>query len=324
MPVYNVQEYVEAAIKSVLNQTYKDFELIIVDDGSTDKSSEVISKYRSDSRVKIVSQKNRGLSAARNTGLKYAKGSYVYFIDSDDLINHNLFQLAIDEFNTDKELDLISFGYKEFEGKVPNPNSSLRLKKKEVITSNKSLRKLMDSQIYQMAWSYIVKAKIIFDNNIRFSEGKLFEDNNSAAKIFSNCEKIEQANIEPAPYLLRYRSTSITAIANNLYSLRELEDELFIFEDQYNVFLNKGNKKTVSKAHTWYFKVLNRIYIKYYLSLYRNHTQKFLSIRKKVNMLYSEYETNLTFRDKERWLRVNSRIFDKFIRIISGDRRKLQ
>ena len=126
MPVYNVEKYVSDCIESVLNQTYKNFELIIVNDGSTDNSLNEAKKYLCDSRVHIYSQENKGLSAARNTGLKCVKGDYIYFIDSDDVINQNLFDLLIGEFSNHQETDLISFGYTEFETGL-SVNTDLKL-----------------------------------------------------------------------------------------------------------------------------------------------------------------------------------------------------
>ena len=87
MPVYNVEKYVEKSIRSILNQTYKNFELIVVNDGTKDNSMEIIRKIqKEDSRVKVYSKKNGGVSSARNYGLKRATGVYVCFVDSDDNI----------------------------------------------------------------------------------------------------------------------------------------------------------------------------------------------------------------------------------------------
>ena len=87
VPVYNVEQYLDKCIKSILNQTFKDFELILVDDGSIDNSGEICDEYaKKDSRVKVIHKKNGGLAAARNTGLIIARGDYVGFVDSDDWI----------------------------------------------------------------------------------------------------------------------------------------------------------------------------------------------------------------------------------------------
>ena len=88
VPVYNVSPYLREAIDSVINQTYKELEIIIVDDGSTDGSGAICEEYASsDSRIKLIHQSNRGLSGARNTGLECATGDFVAFVDSDDSIS---------------------------------------------------------------------------------------------------------------------------------------------------------------------------------------------------------------------------------------------
>ncbi|MGL5077637.1 MAG: glycosyltransferase family 2 protein, partial [Waterburya sp.] len=84
VPVYNVEDYIAQTINSVLNQTYPHFELLIIDDASPDRSLEICQQFR-DPRIKIISQKNRGLAGARNTGIRHAQGDYLAFLDSDDL-----------------------------------------------------------------------------------------------------------------------------------------------------------------------------------------------------------------------------------------------
>ena len=87
VPVYNVENYLVKCIESILNQSFKNFELILVNDGSNDNSLNICKKYiEIDNRIKLISQINKGLSAARNTGLRYAKGNYICFIDSDDFV----------------------------------------------------------------------------------------------------------------------------------------------------------------------------------------------------------------------------------------------
>lgn len=102
VPVYNVEKYLKRCVDSILNQSYKDFELILVDDGSKDSSGKICDEYgQTDSRVKVIHKKNGGVSAARNTGLKFATGEYIMFVDSDDTILETFFEQAI--FSIKKE-----------------------------------------------------------------------------------------------------------------------------------------------------------------------------------------------------------------------------
>ena len=86
IPIYNVEQYIEQCLVSILNKTYKDIEIILVNDGSKDNSMKIIKKYLSDKRIKVINKKNGGLSSARNVGLKIATGEYIAFVDSDDWI----------------------------------------------------------------------------------------------------------------------------------------------------------------------------------------------------------------------------------------------
>ena len=97
IPVYNVEEYLERCIDSVIAQSYRDIEIILVDDGSVDSSGIICDKYKEkDNRIKVVHQKNSGMSGARNTGLEYACGEYVYFLDSDDIIHPECLKIHLE------------------------------------------------------------------------------------------------------------------------------------------------------------------------------------------------------------------------------------
>lgn len=110
MPVYNVEAYVEKAIQSILRQTFPDFELIIVDDGSSDDSMAVVSKYANDSRIKILHKENAGVSAARNDGIKAATGTYIGFVDSDDEVDEEFLSRFLSAAHATKA-DMIMAGY---------------------------------------------------------------------------------------------------------------------------------------------------------------------------------------------------------------------
>ena len=115
MPVYNVEKYLDEAISSVLNQTLRDFQLILVNDGSTDSSNLIAEKYQEmDSRIVLISQTNSGLSAARNKGLEYANGTYVYFIDSDDILDKTTLQYVYKLISGNAYPEVVAFNAKPF------------------------------------------------------------------------------------------------------------------------------------------------------------------------------------------------------------------
>ena len=112
VPVYNVEKYLEQCLESLLNQTYKNIEIIVVNDGSTDQSLDILKKYSfKDNRIKLYSQKNQGISAARNTALEHINGKYVMFVDSDDWIEINTCEIALHEMKKN-DSDIVMWAYR--------------------------------------------------------------------------------------------------------------------------------------------------------------------------------------------------------------------
>ncbi len=176
IPVYNVQEYIEKALQSVANQTFKDFEVIIVNDGSKDQSVEIAKKFINKyDNFKLINQENQGLSAARNTGLREAKGEYIAFIDSDDFIESNfleeLYNLAVDN-----DADISYCNYKIY---YPKMNWSLYMpfaSRSKVYSKQKALKTLiLDVTLHYYAWNKLYKRTLFTDNNIEFPD-MFFED----------------------------------------------------------------------------------------------------------------------------------------------------
>ena len=176
IPVYNVQEYIEKALQSVVNQTFKDFEVIIVNDGSKDQSVEIVKKFiKKYDNFRLINQENQGLSGARNTGLKEAKGEYIAFIDSDDFIENNfleeLYNLAVDN-----DADISYCNCKIY---YPKMNWSLAMpfvSRSKVYSKQKALKTLiMDVRLHHYAWNKLYKKTLFTDNNIDFPN-MFFED----------------------------------------------------------------------------------------------------------------------------------------------------
>lgn len=113
LPVYNGEKNIENAIRSVLQQSYSNYELIVVDDGSTDKTMEVLKKYENEERIRIINKNNGGVSSARNVGLKYITGDYLMFLDSDDKLMEKCLAVLVDYVKRYKEMDLIVYGWQE-------------------------------------------------------------------------------------------------------------------------------------------------------------------------------------------------------------------
>lgn len=175
MPVYNVEKYISRAIESVLNQSFDDFEFLIVVDGSPDNSEEISMRYaKKDSRIKVLVKENGGVSSARNYGLNKARGQYIYFIDSDDWVAPSLLEENL-ELLKYKDSDLVVFGFFNIKDNVNRSEffveDQLIVKEQDFSLTKKQLKLL------GYTWNKIYKKDIIEKNNLKFNEKMpLWED----------------------------------------------------------------------------------------------------------------------------------------------------
>ncbi|MGG0739351.1 glycosyltransferase family 2 protein [Niallia taxi] len=222
VPIYNVQEYLDRCLKSIIGQTYKNLEIILVNDGSTDSSGEICDNYAvRDSRIRVIHKENGGLSDARNVGIQAATGNYIGFVDSDDFIHKDFYHVL---YNTivNYQCDVVEVGYKEvYEYEVDlsdddfmeNDEASIIKyfeKDKAVINS------ILDHDLRNYAWNKLYKKELW--NNIKFPKGKLFEDVFTTYQIFNCCTKI--VKVEKVLYYYFQRADSIV---NSKFSLKKLD-----------------------------------------------------------------------------------------------------
>lgn len=173
LPVYNKEEYLDTTLSLLISQSFQDWELIIVDDGSTDNSSKIVRKYAlSDSRIKTISQENRGVSAARNQGISNASGEWIWFVDADDVPNKE-FLCNIFSNSFPDDIDIIVGNYERLE-----KNESIQIveiKEKGYISSEQFPDIFMKYQYVTGYWGYLwnklIKRQQLMKHNIRFQEG---------------------------------------------------------------------------------------------------------------------------------------------------------
>lgn len=209
VPIYNLELYLDICLSSIIKQIYPNLEIILVNDGSTDSSLSICEKYcQLDSRIKVISQVNSGVSVARNTGLEYAKGEYICFIDGDDYIIPNYIQLladAIIEYQTDISVCKIA-KLKHTDFNIVKMHSAN--KKVSVIDSKKALCEM----IYQRDLSWEVVAKLYSKKSL---QGLLFDKNESIGEDFTfsyhylhNCNGVAVCDFTGYYYLLRSGSAT--------------------------------------------------------------------------------------------------------------------
>lgn len=205
VPIYNVAPYLRQCLESVLNQTYKEIEVILVNDGSTDNSLDICKEYeRVDTRVKVISQKNSGSSAARNTGLNTAIGEYILFIDSDDFwICNDCIKLLVEKVQLSHD-DMIIFQsvkYYEKNNEYRETYESLDLNKFDNPSVKDTIHYLVQSgQIVACAWNKFIKRSVLIENNIYFTVGMVGEDIDWTLRLFTVISSISAVNVNMHAY----------------------------------------------------------------------------------------------------------------------------
>ena len=189
VPIYNVEQFLDECIKSILEQTYKNLEVILCDDGSTDSCPQICDKYaKIDPRIHVVHKDNGGLSDARNAGIDIATGDYITFIDSDDFINKNMISYL---YNSLKENDADMACCQRQEVDIKSlPIQKKRRFKTFILDGNKECMKsfFCNSQMDTVAWGKLYKYSMF--KNVRYPVGKYNEDVFTTYKIVAQCKKI--------------------------------------------------------------------------------------------------------------------------------------
>lgn len=214
VPVYNVEDYLSQCLDSLANQTFDDFEVICVNDGSTDSSSQILQEYASkDSRITIINQENKGLSGARNTAMEYVNGKYVIFLDSDDWLENNALEELYNKVKN-QNLDIVFYSMNTFQqdtGKFSQDQFGFY----SVIDSNFdndvfSYKDLIDV-LFKVPHAVINKmfnVKFLKNINAQFMEGLTYEDLLYFLPVFVKAKKV--AIIRKPLYNYRIRSSSIS------------------------------------------------------------------------------------------------------------------
>lgn len=229
IPVYNVSSYLKQCVNSVLSQTFEDYELLLINDGSTDDSGNICNYLASaDSRIKTFHQNNTGLAGARNTGIKNAIGYYCIFLDSDDFWSCTNMLSELDAVIQSEPLDLICFSYTKM-AKEKSHNFSI-----------KNTDSLLDSYIYPQyllsmvrlgvytssACMKVLKREIILSNLLYFEEKRLSEDIVWSAKVMLSAESIRYINKDFYTYRVREDSITQSVGTKHICDLFEILDQL--------------------------------------------------------------------------------------------------
>lgn len=300
VPIYNREKFLDRCISSIINQTYSNIEVILIDDGSTDNSLQICNSFAAkDSRIKVFSQKNGGVSKARNTGLQVAIGEYILFVDSDDFINLNCVMTYINKLKQNSKLDLIISGMNYYNEMLAYNKSTVLEKEYENLKSfqndfyiflKNGYFRSPDNKLYKK--SIIIQNKITFCENAKFGEDAIFNIeylyHTSNILVIQDClyNIIEHSGYRLSNTLNENDFTNLSLLYNHLINYLKSNNchnennkktiyEQYIFEFDYIITNLINSKKTNLKEELKnYNKYININFLNDYIKLSKNKSIK--------------------------------------------------
>ncbi|MBO4732892.1 MAG: glycosyltransferase family 2 protein [Clostridia bacterium] len=267
MPVYGTQQHIKKAVESVLAQTERNFELLLIDDASPDSCPLICDEYaKAHNNIKVIHHsENKGLSATRNTGISAAKGKYITFMDSDDYIDCNLLE-KVKASLSENPADCVVFGVNEEycdETGTVKKTYTLTYGTEERFTTADALRpsviKLEEKTFYGYAWNKFYKTEVIRNNNLSFENITLIEDILFNVRFFDNIGSLNILDFAPYHYMKRIDGSLTNKFVADYYELHKRRICLIL--DQYKEWqlLTENVKRTLANLYARYiFSALQR------------------------------------------------------------------
>lgn len=275
VPVYKAEKYLDKCINSILKQSFQDYELILVDDGSPDKCGEMCDAYAAqDKRIRVIHQKNQGVSVARNVALDSAKGAYISFVDPDDYIDSDMFEVLFKEIENNHKIDIICFEVYQVRG-AGTKISYLFDKNRDIIGKN-GLSAILKGEIDNSPCNKLYK-KAMWDG-VRFPAGRRYEDVATIYKTF-----IKAANVRYLHRALYYyikHEGSAVALAFFDSSRRY---ECFIGYKERLVFAQKLDEETYNKCVILGLETALATLTSFYANKEDEHSERFLDVANFLN-----------------------------------------
>lgn len=244
IPVYNASKYLRECMDSIAKQDSERYEVICIDDGSEDNSFEILKEYNDVFyNYRVIQQSHSGLSAARNNGLQRAKGEYVYFVDSDDVLCDNFIEYALIRAKSEN-LDVLMFSFENFTDDIDTYKKyeerilkKKRTKAPQSILSGREMMKyqMSENEYYPMVWIQMTKKKILDDNHLMFYEGIVYEDMLYTFRLLWDSRRVRL--LTDVGYKKRIHEESICGKPECIYNVESLwknYKELMVLCEQFN------------------------------------------------------------------------------------------
>lgn len=299
IPVFNVRPYIAEAIESAVKQTYRNLEIIVIDDGSTDGSGGICDSFAiEDQRIRVIHQDNRGLSAARNVGLNLSTGNVITFLDADDVYHPQYVETMLSAMARE-EVDLVICKYQVHRA-TEKMSFNDKVKATPVIEEGvynriQSLNSLADGSINPMVWNKLYKRELW--NGIRFPEGRVHEDIDTTYRILDECQKIYVVS-DPL-YLRRIRAGSIISSTT-----RSNAEDCILALNHFEKFVRSNTPGTFGSEHLKHVRQYKLDWmIRYYVKLMQKNEDKAFCDKLRESIVTLRKSTGLRDADLLRILR---------------------
>lgn len=287
IPVYNVEKYIRECLNSIINQTYKNIEIIVVIDGSLDNSSKIVYEFaKKDSRIKVIDRENKGVYESRIDGIKASTGEYLIFVDSDDSIKENMVEVLLNEIIS-SNTDLVRCKW------LTKINNKLSSEKVSIDNYNKILKKDFEPYLYDLLYStiffnsmcrQIIKKDVLKNIDMNNSNLKYGEDLAFECKILNNINSFKI--IDEYLYIYNIHEDSITnkksltTIEKKILDVIHVNELLYEYIDIFNI---KNKQK-------YYNAVISKLYVNitYQLINLSETTKKYSEFKRIMNLIYKE------------------------------------
>lgn len=257
VPVYKVEKYIDRCVESIINQTYKNIEIILVDDGSPDNCPKICDEWaKKDKRIRVIHKENRGVSSARNVGIDVAKGKYIGFVDSDDYIEKEMYEMLVRAINSDRKIDLAVCDIKDDNNSVESNTEVFEIiDKKNVISAKFPLGGYVWNCIYKR--EIILKNLIKFDPKITYGEDMIFFVN-----YIKNIKSNDVAHVKKRLYNYSITESSINnaRLEKNFQNIYNCYNSVLIALE----ILKKGENSDNIKMYM-------QLYINFFYSVFINN-----------------------------------------------------